>query len=77
MQISLVAVICANILTPSSCVKEFVTDSTQNEMSMQGCLGMEGMASAANFVLKHPLYRTWKLSGWRCVFGPYVAHNDI
>jgi hypothetical protein len=63
MQISLVAVICANILNPESCVREFVTDSTQNEMSMQSCLGMEGMVSAANFVLKHPLYKTWKLQG--------------
>ena len=75
MQISLVAVICANILNPESCVKEFVTDNTQNEMSMVGCLGLEGELSALHFVAQHPLYRTWKLAAWRCVMGPYSPHN--
>jgi hypothetical protein len=43
MKITLVAVICASLATPEiSCVKEMVTDSTQNEMTMQGCLGIEG-----------------------------------
>jgi hypothetical protein len=77
MKISLVAVICANILNPESCVREFVTDSTQNEMSMQGCLGMEGMVSAAHFVLKHPIYSKWKMAGWKCVMGPYHPPNAI
>jgi hypothetical protein len=43
-QTSLVAVICANILNPESCAKQFVTASAQNEISMQGCLGIESMS---------------------------------
>jgi hypothetical protein len=43
---------------------------------MQGCLGMEEMIRR-QLALKHPIYRTWKVAGWRCVFGPYLTHNDI
>jgi hypothetical protein len=35
------------------------------------------MVSAANFVLKHPIYCKMKLAGWRCHFGPYTSHADI
>jgi hypothetical protein len=77
MQISLVAVICANILNPESCVKEFVTDNSQSEMSMSGCMGMEGMVSAVNFAIAHPIYKNWKVAAWHCVLGKPPASSKM
>jgi hypothetical protein len=53
--IALYVTACLNLGNPGSCVTEFVTDSTQNQMTMTGCLGVEGLSSAKDFVEQHPL----------------------
>ena len=67
--IALYVTACLSLGNPASCVTEFVTDSTQNQMTMTGCLGVEGLHSAKDFVEKHPLYHTWRLKGWSCQIG--------
>ena len=58
--IALYATACLNLANPGSCVTAFITDSTQNQMTMTECLGVEGLNSAKEFVEKHPLYHTWQ-----------------
>jgi len=41
--IALYVTACLNLGNPGSCVTEFITDSTQNQMSMTECLGVEGL----------------------------------
>ena len=67
--IALYVTACLNLASPGSCVTELVTDSTQNQMTMTGCLGVEGLSSAKEFVEKHPLYHTWRFKGWSCQIG--------
>jgi hypothetical protein len=67
--IALYMTACLNLGNPGSCVTEFVTDSTQNQMTMTECLGVEGLYSAKEFAEKHPLYHTWQFEGWRCQIG--------
>jgi hypothetical protein len=67
--IALYVTACLTLGEPGSCVTEFVTDSTQNAMTMSGCLGIEGLTSAKDFVEKHPLYHAWRLKGWSCQIG--------
>ena len=44
--IALYVTACLNLASPGSCATELVTDSTQNQMTMTGCLGVEGLSSA-------------------------------
>jgi hypothetical protein len=67
--IALYVTACLSLGSPGSCVTEFVTDSTQSQMTMTGCLGVEGLNSAKEFVESHPLYRTWRFKGWSCQVG--------
>jgi hypothetical protein len=52
--IALYVTACLNLANPGSCVTEFITDSTQNQMTMTECLGVVGLNSAKEFVEKHP-----------------------
>ena len=52
--IALYVTACLNLASPGSCVTEFITDSTQNPMTMTECLGVEGLNSAKEFVENHP-----------------------
>ena len=67
--IALSVTACLNLATSGSCVTELVTNSTQNQMTMTGCLGVEGLSSAKEFVEKHPLYHAWRFKGWSCQIG--------
>ena len=67
--IALYVTACLNLASPGSCATELVTDSTQNQMTMTGCLGVEGLSSAKEFVENHPLYHTWRFKGWSCQIG--------
>jgi hypothetical protein len=67
--IALYVTACLNLANPGSCVTEFVTDSTQNQMTVMGCLGVDGLSSAKEFVAQHPLYHTWQFKGWSCQIG--------
>jgi hypothetical protein len=42
--IALYATACLNLANPGSCVTAFITDSTQNQMTMTECLGVEGLS---------------------------------
>ena len=67
--IALYVTACLNLGNPGSCVTEFVTDSTQNQMTMTGCLGVDGLSSAKEFMEQHPLYHAWQFKGWSCQIG--------
>jgi hypothetical protein len=67
--IALYVTMCLNLAVSGSCVTERVIDSNQANVTMGGCLGVEGMESAKDFWLQHPLYHTWKFKGWSCQFG--------
>ncbi len=69
MNITLYVTLCLNLAQPGSCVDEMITDSSQHDMTMQECLGVDGMKSAEDFWEKHPLYRTWRIKGWKCQIG--------
>ena len=53
--IALYVTACLNLGNPGSCVTEFITDSTQSQMTMTECLGVEGLNSAKEFVEKPAL----------------------
>jgi len=67
--IALYVTACLNLGNPGRCVTEFVTDSTQSQITMTECLGVEGLSSAKDFVEQHPLYHTWQFKGWSCQIG--------
>jgi hypothetical protein len=67
--VTLLVIVCIHADKPDSCVSERVVDSTQAEMTMAGCMGLEGLVSARQFVAGHPLYKNWTLKGWRCQIG--------
>lgn len=62
--IALYVTACLNLASPGSCATELVTDST-----MTGCLGVEGLSSAKEFVENHPLYHTWRFKDRSCQIG--------
>jgi hypothetical protein len=69
MFVDLLVTVCLSLSNPGSCVTELVTNSQQSEMTMTGCMGVEGEVSAHKWVDEHPLYRTWKFKNWACKFG--------
>jgi hypothetical protein len=46
-----------------------VVNSSQDQVSMSGCMGLEGMESAKEFWEHHPLYHSWQFKGWACQIG--------
>ena len=58
--IALYVTACLNLASPGSCA---------TELTMTGCLGVEGLSSAKEFVEKHPLYHAWRFKGWSCQIG--------
>jgi hypothetical protein len=69
MFITVLAIICLNIAVPGTCLSEPVVNSNQEQLTMGGCLGLQGFESAKEFWEHHPLYHTWKFKGWACQFG--------
>ena len=69
MFIELFVTVCLSLSQPGSCVTELVTNSSQNDMSMTGCLGVEGELSVQKFITNHPLYHGWNVKGWSCKVG--------
>jgi hypothetical protein len=43
--IALYVTVCMNLSQPGSCVTEYITDSTQNDLNMTSCMGIEGLNS--------------------------------
>jgi hypothetical protein len=69
MFITVIAIICLNLAVPGTCLTEPVVNSSQEQLTMGGCLGLLGFESAKEFWEHHPLYHTWKFKGWACQFG--------
>jgi hypothetical protein len=72
MFVTLVAVLCT-VGSPTLCQEEIVTDSSLDSMlTWQGCL-MSAQAGLADWMSKHPVYRTgYTLQRWKCVPGHYA-----
>jgi hypothetical protein len=69
MFITVLLVVCLNLALPGTCVREPVVNSSQEHLTMTGCLGLEGFESAKNFWEHHPLYHSWHFKGWACQIG--------
>jgi hypothetical protein len=69
MFITVLVTVCVNLAVPGTCVTEPVVNSSQDFVSMGGCLGLMGFETAKQWWEKHPLYHTWKFKGWSCQFG--------
>jgi hypothetical protein len=68
-------VICLNAANHATCTKLPVTDSTQvqpdgQEISMTGCLGLQGALSAQKYWAQHAdLHEKFQYGGWACQVG--------
>ena len=60
MFVMLLVTVCLNPGVPGSCVTEPVVNSNQEQVTMTGCLGLEGFEPAKEFWEHHPLYHNWK-----------------
>lgn len=69
MFITVLVTVCLNLANPGTCVTEPVVDSSQDNVTIGGCLGLQGFESAKEFWEKHPLYHNWKFKGWKCQIG--------
>ena len=67
--VTVLLIVCMNLQIPGTCVQEPVVNSDQDNVTMAGCLGIEGFESAKQFWEQHPLYHTWKFKGWACQIG--------
>jgi hypothetical protein len=69
MFITVLMTVCVHVAVPGSCVTVPVVNSSQDQVSMVGCMGLEGMESAKQFWEQHPLYHSWQFKGWACQIG--------
>jgi hypothetical protein len=73
--IALYLIACLDPTNHNTCVSLPVTDSTQaqpdgSEMSMMGCMGIEGANSAKKFWEDHPdMHKAFHFGGWSCQVG--------
>ena len=70
--IALYLIACLDPTNHNTCVSLPVTESTQaqpdgSEMSMTGCMGIEGANSAKKFWEDHPdMHKAYHFGGWSC-----------
>jgi hypothetical protein len=69
MFITVLVTVCQILDVPGTCVTMPVVNSNQDQVSMIGCMGLEGMESAKEFWEHHPLYHNWQFKGWACQIG--------
>ena len=73
--IALYLIACLDPTNHNTCVSLPVTDSSQaqpdgSEMSMMGCMGIEGANSAKKFWEDHPdMHKAYHFGGWSCQIG--------
>ena len=68
MFIMVLVTVCLILTVQGTCVTMPVVNSSQDQVSMVGCMGLEGMESAKEFWQNH-LYRSWQFKGWACQIG--------
>jgi hypothetical protein len=73
MFVTLLVTVCINLAVPGTCVTERVVDSSQDNVGMMACMGLEGITSAIHWWHEHPLYHAWKFKGWACQIGNRAA----
>jgi hypothetical protein len=69
MFITVLVTVCLDLAVQGTCVTVPVVNSSQDQVSMVGCMGLEGMESAKEFWECHPLYHSWQFKGWACQIG--------
>src|SRR6516225_3210590 len=69
MFITVLVTVCLNLAVQGTCVTMPVVNSSQDQVSMVGCMGLQGMESAKEFWQHHPLYHGWQSRGWACRSG--------
>jgi hypothetical protein len=73
--IALYLIACLDPTNHNTCVSLPVTDSTQaqpdgSEMTMTGCMGIEGANSAKKFWEDHEdMHKAYHFGGWSCQIG--------
>jgi hypothetical protein len=68
--IGLFLVVCLNPANHATCTKLPIVDSTQVELTMTGCMGVEGQVSAIKYWEEHPdLHKAYQFGGWSCQIG--------
>ena len=73
--IALYLIACIDPTNHNTCVSLPITDSTQaqtdgSEMSIMGCMGIEGANSAKKFWEDHPdMHKAYRFGGWSCQVG--------
>jgi hypothetical protein len=72
MLVTLVAILCN---AQSLCLEKVVTDSNQSDISMTSCASTS-QAAVADWLTRSP-YFDWRVSGIKCVIGPYHPKKDI
>ena len=66
MFVTLLVTVCLNLGVPGSCVTEPVVNSNQDQVTMTGCIGLEGFESAKEFcALSHLETKRLGLSDWQ------------
>jgi hypothetical protein len=69
MFITVLVTVCLDLAVQGTCLTVPVVNSSQDQVSMIGCMGLEGMESAKEFWERHPLYHSWQFKGWACQIG--------
>ena len=68
--IAVYLVVCLNAAVHGTCSQLPITDSTEQPLTMVGCLGQQGEVSAQRYWEAHPdLHATFQYGGWACRIG--------
>ena len=71
--ITLIAILCplSADIQSGRCIDSIVTDThISHDMSITGCMGVQGLNSAIQHFEVHPLRdRGWRVKGWKCEIG--------
>ena len=70
MLITLVAMLCNGEV----CLEKVVTNSDQSNITMMECQ-VHAQMGIAEWLQNGP-YRSWKLQGYKCVFGKYTPKHQ-
>jgi len=76
--IAVYLIICLHASNRATCSAVPVIDSTQDDtISMSGCMGLQGFATAMNFWNTHTeLHAKFEFGGWACRVGNKKAPDN-
>jgi len=68
--IALYLIVCVQADNHGTCTKLPIIDSTQADLTMAGCMGVEGQVSALKYWQEHSdLHKNFQYGGWACRIG--------